>query len=306
MYKDDLAESDFSKHETSENVLDKWIIIKINHLIKTVDESMLAYNLNKAMRPITEFIDEFSTWYLRRSRDRLKGDDLEDKKKALSTMHFVFLNLSQVMAPFMPFIAEDIWQKVNDLNYSQADKSVHLENWPSYQVSEGEGEVIERMDEVRRIVELGLAERDKAGIKVRQILGEAKVLAKDLKIANQSEYLELIVEELNIKSIEVVEEEGDIRVELDTNISPELKLEGAKRELIRFINLMRKDLGLSINDEAKVIISSSDDFIKQVLSNFSEDIKKETLSFDISLGDVSEEGGRKVKVDDKELLIALS
>jgi isoleucyl-tRNA synthetase len=118
--------------------------------------------------------------------------------------------------------------------------------------------------------------------------------------------LELIVEELNIKSIEVVEEEGDIRVELDTNISPELKLEGAKRELIRFINLMRKDLGLSINDEAKVIISSSDDFIKQVLSNFSEDIKKETLSFDISLGDVSEEGGRKVKVDDKELLIALS
>ena len=162
------------------------------------------------------------------------------------------------------------------------------------------------MDEVRKIVELGLAERDKAGIKVRQILGEAKVLAKNLKIANQSEYLELIVEELNIKSIEVVEEEGDIRVELDTNISPELKLEGAKRELIRFINLMRKDLGLSINDEAKVIISSSDDFIKQVLSNFIEDIKKETLSSDISLGDVSEEEGRKVKVDDKELLIALS
>ncbi len=306
MYKDDLSDSDFSKYETSENVLDLWIMIKINNLIKTVDESMLVYNLNKAMRPITEFIDEFSTWYLRRSRDRLKGDDIEDKKRALATMRFVFLNLSKVMAPFMPFIAEDVWQKVNDLNYSQADKSVHLENWPSYQVREGDSEVVDKMNEVRRIVELGLAERDKAGIKVRQILGEAKVFAKDLKIANQTEYLELVVEELNIKSIEVAEEEGDIRVELDTNISPELKLEGAKRELIRFINLMRKDLGLSINDQAKVIISSSDDFIKQVLSNFSEDIKKETLSSDISLGDVSEEEGRKVKVDDRELLIALN
>ena len=85
-----------------------------------------------------------------------------------------------------------------------------------------------------------------------------------------------------------------------------LKLEGAKRELIRFINLMRKDLGLSINDRAKVIISSSDDFVSEVLGVFSEDIKKETLSSEISLGDVSEEEGRKVKIDDKEIIIALS
>lgn len=306
MYAEDLSENDFTKHEVSQNVLDLWIMVKVNHLIKVVEDSMLNYNLNRAMRPITEFIDEFSTWYLRRSRDRLKGDDVEDKKSALAVMRFVFVNLSKVMAPFMPFIAEDLWQKVNDYNFSDSDKSVHLENWPSYQVGDKDEEILEKMTEVRRVVELGLAERDKAGIKVRQILGEAKVFAKELKISGRKEYLDLIVEELNIKGVDVVEADGDIRVELDTNISPELKLEGAKRELIRFINLMRKDLGLSINDRARVIISSSDDFIKQVLSNFGEDIKKETLSSEISLGDVSEEEGKRVKVDDKEILIALS
>ncbi|MDD3711226.1 MAG: isoleucine--tRNA ligase [Patescibacteria group bacterium] len=306
MYAEDLDEIDYVKYETSKNVLDLWIIVKINHLIKIVEDSMLAYNLNKSMRPITEFIDEFSTWYLRRSRDRLKGDDIEEKKTALAVMRFVFINLSKVMAPFMPFIAEDLWQKVNNLNFSDSEKSVHLESWPNYQVKDGENEIIETMDEVRKVVELGLAERDKAGIKVRQILGGAKVFANGLKIFGKKEYLDLIVEELNIKGVDVIEEEGDIRVELDTNISSELKMEGAKRELIRFINLRRKDLGLSINDQAKVIISFSDDFIKEVLAKFAEDIKKETLSSDISLGNISEEEGVKIRVDNKEIIIALS
>lgn len=306
MYAEDLSENDFPKHETSQNVLDLWIMVKINHLIKVVENSMLGYNLNRSMRPITEFIDEFSTWYLRRSRDRLKGEDLEDKKSALAVMRFVFINLSKVMAPFMPFIAEDLWQKVNNYNFSDSDKSVHLESWPSYQIGDKDEEILEKMTEVRRVVELGLAERDKAGIKVRQILGEAKIFANGLKISGQKEYLDLIVEELNIKGVDVIEAEGDIRVELDTNISPELKLEGAKRELIRFINLMRKDLGLSINDRAKVVIKPPDDFMREVLNIFGEDIKKETLSSEIILGDISEEEGKMVKVGDKELLIALS
>ncbi|MFA5644054.1 MAG: isoleucine--tRNA ligase [Patescibacteria group bacterium] len=306
MYAESLVEDFWNKHQESQNVLDKWILVKINKLIEEVETAMSNYNLNKSMRPITEFIDEFSTWYLRRSRDRLKGADDNDKLMALSTMRFVFLNLAKVMAPFMPFIAEDLWQKISGYNYSEKDKSVHLEDWPSYQVDVQADEVIEKMIEVRKVVELGLAERDKAGIKVRQILGQAQVFAKGLKITEHKEYLDLVVEELNIKKIETVEEEGDVRVELDLNISPELKLEGIKRELVRFINLRRKDLSLSINDQAKVIIQSNNSFISEVLDKFKEEIKKETSSSDVVLGEILEKiDKQEFKIDNESLFIGL-
>ncbi len=305
MYVSDLSEADFSKYLSSSNILDKWILFKVNGLAKEVDEAMQSYNLNRAMRPITDFIDEFSTWYLRRSRERLKGDDALDKVLALSTMRFVFITLSKVMAPFMPFIAEDLWQKVLGYNFSDKDKSVHLEAWPEVLDLSSSQEVLDKMSEVRRVVELGLAERDKLGIKVRQILSSAKVYGKDLKISNQSDYLSLITDELNVKTVEIVNSEDDLRVELDALITPELKLEGGKRELVRFINLMRKDLNLSINDMAQVTIDSSDDFIKKIVDKFGDDIKKETLSSEIIFSNILEENGKKIKIDDKELLIAV-
>jgi isoleucyl-tRNA synthetase len=284
MYSSSLVENDFSEYKNSTNVLDLWILIKINRLIKEVESAMLSYSLNRAMRPITEFIDEFSTWYLRRSRDRLKGDDNLDKNRALSTMRFVFLNLSKIMAPFMPFISEDLWQKISGYNFSDSEKSVHLEAWPSFTENDNEEEKMEAMSEVRKIVELGLSERDNAGIKVRQILNKAIVLAKDLKIVNQKDYLDLIIEEVNVKSVEVKEGAEELKVEIDTEITPELKLEGGKRELIRFINLMRKDLNLSIGDLAITLIESDGVFVKNIIETFFEDIKKETLSSDLKMG----------------------
>lgn len=304
MYAADLQEADLAKYVESQNVLDKWILLKINNLIKEVDESMLAYNLNKAMRPITEFIDEFSTWYLRRSRERLKGENEADKIFALSTMRFVFLNLSKVVAPFMPFIAEDLWQKISDNNFADANKSVHLEKWPETITLTGE-DVLDKMTEIRKIVELGLAERDKLGIKVRQILNSVKIYAKDSKISGQDEYLALAVDELNVKTAEIINSEDELKVELDAVITPELKLEGGKRELVRFINLMRKDLDLSINDTARVSIDLADDFIKEIIDKFGEDIKRETLSSDINFASLSPDSDRKIKIDDKELLISV-
>jgi len=305
MYAEDLNEADFSRYIESKNVLDKWILIKINNLIKEVNDAMLTYNLNKAMRPITEFIDDFSTWYLRRSRDRLKGEDEADKIMALSTMRFVFDSLSKVIAPFMPFMAEDLWQKISANNFSNPDQSVHLEKWPEHISYAEENEVLDKMNEVKKIVELGLAERDKVGIRVRQILNSAKVYAKDLKITGQNEYLNLVIDELNIKTIETFNSDEDLRVELDSEITPELKLEGGKRELVRFINLMRKDLNLSINDMARVTVDCEDEFIKEIIEKFGEDIKKETLSLDITFSKITEDEGRKIKIDDKELLISV-
>jgi isoleucyl-tRNA synthetase len=306
MYEEHLKEEDFNKYQESKNVLDLWILIKMNKLIKEVEEGMLSYNLNKAMRPITEFIDELSTWYLRRSRDRLKGDDAADRVFALSTMRFVFINLAKVMAPFMPFIAEDLWQKVNGFDFSDKDKSVHLESWPSFNILEEQKDVLEKMSEVRDIIELGLAERDKAGIKVRQILNKATIFSKDLKIKDNNPYLELIKEELNIKEIEV-KEEGDLRVEIDTHISEELKREGIKRELIRFINLKRKDSGLSIEDLAKVEIKTNNSLVRESLDMFKEDIKKETLSSEItSIGLDDDEIDKKFKIDGEVVVIILN
>lgn len=305
MYADNLGEADFSKYQDSSNILDRWILFKINDLAKEVDEAMLAYNLNRAMRPITIFIDEFSTWYLRRSRERLKGDDQVDKILALSTMRFVFINLAKIMAPFMPFIAEDLWQKVLGYNFSDKNQSVHLSSWPEILDLSQDEKVIDKMNEVRKIVELGLAERDKCGIKVRQILNSAQVYGKDLKILEQAEYQALIIDELNIKTLEFIPNEEDLRVALDTKISPELKLEGGKRDLIRFINLMRKDLGLSIDDLAQVIIDTHNDFIKEIVDKFGEDIKKETLSSDIIFSELNADTAKKIKIDGQEFFLSV-
>ena len=300
MYSEVLSKEDFDKYQEVSNVLDKWIIVKMNKLIEEVENYMLNYNLNKSMRPITEFIDEFSTWYLRRSRERLKGDDGADKKEALSTMRFIFINLSKVIAPFMPFIAEDLWQKIMDYNYSNENKSVHLENWPEYKINEGDGMIIESMNEVRRIVELGLAERDKANIKVRQILNKVSVCAENFKI--DDEYLSLIADELNVKTVDLIKQAGDLSVKLDIEITEELKLEGGKRELIRFINLMRKDLNLSINDLAQVIIDSKSDFVKEIIEKYSDDIKKETLSSNILF---KNNQGKEFKINNEVIIISV-
>lgn len=177
-----FATDQTSSHSNSTNILDQWIIARLNELIKEATENMNGYNLPKATRPIADFINDFSTWYLRRSRDRFKGDDEADKQNALATTKFIFTELAKVMAPFTPFIAEQIWQKVTGYNFTDENKSVHLEAWPSFaEASDGKPTIIEEMETVRKIVELGLAERDKAGIKVRQPLTALKFKILNLK-----------------------------------------------------------------------------------------------------------------------------
>jgi isoleucyl-tRNA synthetase len=161
------------------------------------------------------------------------------------------------------------------------------------------------MTEVRKIVELGLAERDKVNIKVRQILNQALIYGDNLKIDSDN-YLTIIAEELNVKKVEVKKQAGDLKVELDTNITPKLKLEGGKRELVRFINLMRKELNLSINDKALVAIKSDSKFVAEVISNFSEDIKKETLISKITLnGEENYLSGKEFKIDGEAITVVI-
>lgn len=259
-------------HNESTNVLDQWILARLQKLINTVTEAMNNYNLPKAMRPITEFIDDLSTWYLRRSRDRVK-EIHADKEMALSTMSYVIRELAKVMAPFTPFVAEGLWQKVTRNNFKDENESIHLQAWPvSLPVTP---EIIETMTIVRKIVEMGLAERDAVKIKVRQPLQSLTISGKNLEIKDEN-LIALIKDELNIKEIMFIE--GPEAVTLDTTMSPELEKEGLKREIVRVINQIRKEQGLTIYDRIMVYWWSDDEIVKMVGNEYGADLRKDVLA----------------------------
>ncbi len=260
-------------------VIDRWILSKLNLLRQEVTANMESYNLPKAMRPITDFIDELSTWYLRRSRDRFKEEG-EDKEMVLAVLRYVLAELAKIMAPFTPFIAESLWQRVSGFNFQNQHESVHLETWPlPAEHTQADEEVLVKMEAVRRIVESGLAKRDEAGIKIRQML--SAVMVSSLPLELNREYEDLITEELNVQRLTWTSAAETLVVELDTVITPELQQEGWKREFIRLINNRRKDLNLNLADRTKVIIGGADAEIKELLTAKGEEIKNATLSLEL-------------------------
>ena len=260
---------------TAENILDAWILAKLKVLNIEVTAAMEAYNLPKAMRPITEFIDELSTWYLRRSRERFKSEVESDKQAVLAMTRFVLLTLAKIMAPFMPFIAERLWQEVSGYKLEKRDESVHLQSWPNLgQLTEEEEAVLANMQLARKGVELALSARDAAGIKIRQMLNSAEFTGGG-KLAEQ--YFVLLSEELNVRSVSWQGGGGSLEVKLDTVITLELQREGNKREIIRTINSLRKEAGLTVADRIEILIESSEESFSW-LAGWSEELKKATLA----------------------------
>ena len=263
----------FDLRPSSGNVLDNWLVLSLDRLIAESTQAMEQYNLPKAVRPITEFINDFSTWYLRRSRDRLK-----DSPEAVATMRYVLIELSKVMAPFAPFMAEAIWQRATGHNFQDDHRSVHLEDWPK--PAEGmevsDEQLLADMAMARRVVEVGLAARDAAKIKIRQPLAGAKVTNCSLALS----YQEIIKEELNLKSLEFEAGLGEVMVELDTELTAELKAEGLERDLVRQINLWRKEAGLTINDSVQLYYHGDDalaEFLAQRAATISEAVLAQGL-----------------------------
>lgn len=296
------ASADVVATHDSTHVLDEWIVAQLNLLISTVTKAMHEYNLPRAMRAITEFIDELSTWYLRRSRDRFKENN-DDKKNVLGTMKYVLETLARVMAPFMPFIAEAIWQKVTGFEFINEKQSVHLENWPSVSNSfeKIDKEVLAKMEMARKIVELGLAKRDEVKIKIRQPLAKLQITSNKYKIDDEN-LVDLIKDELNIKEL-VFAVGFEEKVELDTVITPELASEGLKREIVRAINIMRKNNNLTINDRVTLYWSSDDELVKQTIEKYKEEIKTDTLATDIIME--KKDGAEEQKVNNKIIYLSL-
>ncbi|MDD4412593.1 MAG: isoleucine--tRNA ligase [Patescibacteria group bacterium] len=253
----------------SKNILDKWIIARWQVLNLEVEKAMEQYNLPKAVRPITEFIDELSTWYLRRSRDRLR-----ESSEAVATMRFVLTELAKLLAPFAPFIAESLWQKTTGYNFNNQAKSVHLVDWNKTEpLADEKNKILAEMLIARKVVELGLVARDEAKLKIRQPLSSMEVLNCQLP----AEYEDIIKDELNIKSITLVSGEEKLSIKLDTKITPELKAEGLERDLIRHINLLRKSGQLTVNDEI-VIYHDASGLIADVLNKQSASLMNSTVS----------------------------
>ncbi len=282
----------------SKNILDQWILTRLKQLIEEVTNNMERYNIPRSTRSITEFINDLSTWYLRRSRDRFKSDNDLDKKEALETTKYVLVEVTKIIAPFMPFIAENLWQRITGNNFSDENKSVHLEKWPEKElISSEELLILSDMENIRKIVELGLAKRDKAGIKVRQPLSELKIVNYSLK----KEHEELLKDELNIKSIVSESGDGEVSVSLNTTITKELKLEGVKREIVRFTNGLRKDAGLSLSDRTKIYYETESDLVRETFEKFAQDIMNDTLSEGIEFGIESAELKKDIKIEGEDV-----
>ena len=229
-----------------EHVLDRWILARLYELVRDATRGYDEYKLDEATRPLGDFIDDLSTWYVRRSRDRFKTNS-EDKEAALATLRQVLLTVAKVMAPVMPFFAEDLYRRMG------GGESVHLADWPAAMPIDEQ--LLSDMAHVRRLVSLGLELREKAGIKVRQPLGVFETSS-----ALTGPLCALVADELNVKEVKI----NSAGEKLDTELTPELKEEGMYREWVRAIQGWRKEQGLSMADRPGLLITTADaDFIRK-------------------------------------------
>ena len=303
------------------NPLDIWIVSRLHQLVAEVERHMDTYNIPDALSPILPFLDDASNWYVRRSRRRFwrsskgaaGGEDDGDKNDAYRTLHYVLVRLSYLLAPFTPFLAEELYH-----NLTGDNESIHLKDWlPAGAVDE---QVLADMARTRELINNGLSLRMKqdehqASIKVRQPLQFAAYAG--VKLAEY--YEQIMAEELNVKEIRWIENldehladydvtEGVIKpeswVEISKHLTPELKREGLMREVIRHVQSARKKAGLQVDDRIELGIASSDAEITQAVDVFADTIKAETLA--VKLGSAADDMEKyDVKVDGKPVEIYL-
>lgn len=234
------------------NPLDIWLVSRVHQVRNQITEGMEAYNIPAALSSVLEFIDDMSNWFVRRSRRRFwKSEDDQDKLEAYSTLYYALIYLAKILAPFTPFLAEELYQKMTGAGVvnSEIPESVHLLDWPEAGVIDEA--VLTQMAKTREIITAGLAERMKkteteAQIKVRQPL--AKLVYAGEKLDDF--YEQIIMEEVNVKSVEHGE-----ALALDKTLTPELLEEGKIRELIRFVQAARKKAGLNVDDRIRLMVS---------------------------------------------------
>jgi isoleucyl-tRNA synthetase len=277
--------------------LDQWIVSRIHELSAEVDKYMQTSDIPNALKGVLPFIDDASNWYVRRSRKRFwKSENDADKNAAYQTLHYVLIRLSLLLAPFTPFMADELYRSLT------GHESIHLEDWPP--AGQVNGIIIKEMAVSRELISQGLAQRAEAGLKVRQPLAAVHIsVGIDLK----PQLLEIIHEELNVKSVEVDvagDPDAPPKVKMDLRLTNELRREGMARELIRHIQNVRKQAGLQVDNRINLSIESDSDQIKQALAEHNSEIMAETLAV-TELKDKPEHT-QEIKIDNQAVTIKLS
>ena len=256
------------------NVLDEWIISLLNQLVMDVTKQLDGYDTVAAIDSIKQFVTDFSTWYLRRSRDRVgpTAKDADDKEAFYQTTYHVLTTLTKVMAPIAPFISEEIYRNLTN------EESVHLADWPTADSSEGSVnyELIDTMKVIRKIVEMGLSVRKDKQLKVKQPLASITV-AKEGTDTFAAGLEQLLKDELNIKAVHYAKAKGEMSVDLDSTLTPELKAEGEARQIIRKIQEGRKKLGTTLDEQVDVVL-------EEWPTDFEAYIKEQALVSTLSKG----------------------
>jgi len=263
------------------HILDKWILSRLNRLNKEIIVFMDKYEITKASRLLAIFVEDLSNWYIRRSRKR----DISEQ------LRYILMQFVKISAPFLPFLSENIYQK---LRTKKDPISVHLCDYPKAQNKFINSRIEKSMAIIRELSSQALALRVSAGIKVRQPLVWLQIPFDKGKISN--DFLEVLKDEINVKKIIFGKS-----LELNTEITPELKEEGFVREIIRNIQETRKQLKLLPVDLVTIIFKTEDSYLKDILIRNSDFIKKETFSKDIILNGILDKDAKKIKLDDKEL-----
>lgn len=281
----DVSPDEMAK--TSANPLDIWIISRMHQLVAEVENNMDVYNIPDALAPILPFIDDASNWFVRRSRRRFwKSEDDGDKQMAYKTLHYVLVRLAYVLAPFTPFLAEELYSKLTgDV------ESVHLKDWLSAgHVNEL---VMNDMEAVRDYVNQGLSLRARAGLKVRQPLASVTVPS----LGEHVDFEPILRDELNVKAVKTGDE-----VAIDEQLTPELKREGLMREVIRHVQAARKKADLQIDDRILLNLETASSELKKAIAEYGETICAETLG-EFSQGDLANR--QEVKVEAESLVIKI-
>jgi isoleucyl-tRNA synthetase len=306
--------------EFSPSDLDRWVLSRLNLLVADVDGALNNYDPTLAGRKIEIFIDELSNWYVRRSRRRFwKSQSDADKLAAYSTLYHCLVTISKLMAPFTPFIAEEIYRNLVSTVEPGAVESVHLADFPVSDSSKIDEKLVEATNLVMTVCSLGRAARAKANIKVRQPLARALVKVKSEREKKALEKLtHQILEELNVKEMDFGDEEdvidgpgyvsavdGDYGVAVTTELSPELEAEGIAREVVRRLQTMRRSSGLDITDHI-VAYYQGGDSLEHVMSCFADYIKQETLTIElISAVPPESTHAEKFRISGYEILLGI-
>ncbi|MBI4091259.1 class I tRNA ligase family protein, partial [candidate division WWE3 bacterium] len=239
---------DKSKRIESVNPLDVWVLARVSQTVEKVKNALAAYNILKAVREFEPLVSDLSTWYIRRSRDRFRAGDRE----AFDTLFLVLSDLAKLISPFTPFLGELIYQAL-DLEKVEGQKSVHLSLYPkARKLSASDKALIKEMKFVREVVEKGHSERKIHGIRVRQPLPLVTVKSSRSNLGDY--FVSVIKDELNVKGVSLQKglKKKELEVSLDTNLTKELKMEGLAREMVRSIQELRKEKGISMAEKAAV------------------------------------------------------